>query len=142
MPAGTGSGLPDCTASAVKFSLRSARNLYEPGQTPTFLLTARNVSGSDCKVDLGPAKAVLTVTQTGSDDAYWASDHCPKGARSLMFRVPAGDSITYSVKWDRKPSAAECATPPAGSAGAGTYLVEAKAPGFSKVQTSFVLERD
>jgi hypothetical protein len=142
LPAGTGSGLPDCTASAVKFSLRSARNLYEPGQTPTFLLTARNVSGSDCKVDLGPAKAVLTVTQTGSDDAYWASDHCPKGARSLMFRVPAGDSITYSVKWDRKPSAAECATPPAGSAGAGTYLVEAKAPGFSKVQTSFVLERD
>src|SRR5690606_10334423 len=79
LPAGTGSGLPDCTASAVKFSLRSARNLYEPGQTPTFLLTARNVSGSDCKVDLGPAKAVLTVTQTGSDDAYWASDHCPKG---------------------------------------------------------------
>ncbi|MBD9732586.1 hypothetical protein IGX29_12365 [Streptomyces sp. H28] len=142
LPAGTGSGLPDCTAGAVKFSLRSARNLYEPGQTPTFLLTARNVSGSDCKVDLGPAKAVLTVTQTGNDDAYWSSDHCPKGARSLVFRVPAGDSITYSVKWDRKPSAAECATPPAGSAGAGTYLVEAKAPGFSKVQTSFVLERD
>ncbi|MFJ9667433.1 hypothetical protein ACIRPP_22935 [Streptomyces sp. NPDC101219] len=142
LPAGTGSGLPDCTASAVKFSLRSARNLYEPGQTPTFLLTARNVSGSDCKVDLGPAKAVLTIIQTGSDDAYWSSDHCPKGARSLVFRVPAGDSITYSVKWDRKPSAAECATPPAGSAGAGTYLVEAKAPGFSKVQTSFVLERD
>ncbi|MEU9356131.1 hypothetical protein AB0D65_35295 [Streptomyces griseoloalbus] len=142
LPAGSGSALPNCTADAVKFSLRSARNTYEPGQTPTFLLTARNISGSDCKVDLGPAGAVLTITQADSDDAYWASNDCPKGARSLMFRVPAGDSITYTAKWDRKPSAPKCATPEAGSAGAGTYLVEVKAPGFAKVQTSFVLERD
>ncbi|MFE9976765.1 hypothetical protein ACFYRD_40255 [Streptomyces hirsutus] len=136
-----GSGLPNCTASAVKFSLRSVRNSYEPDETPTFRLTARNISGSDCKVDLGPKSTVLTITQaTADDDAYWASDNCPKDAGSLMFRVPAGDDITYTVKWDRKPSAPQCATPPAGSAEAGTYLVEAKAPGFTKVQTSFVLK--
>ncbi|MFD6906815.1 hypothetical protein [Streptomyces sp. NPDC060077] len=140
LPAGSGSGLPNCTASAVKFSLRSARNDYEPGQTPTFLLTARNTSGSDCKLDLGPDHAVVTVTQASGDDAYWASDDCPKGARSLVFRVPAADSITYTVKWDRKASAPECATPKAGAAKAGTYLVEAKAPGFEKVRTSFVLK--
>ncbi|MFI9824931.1 hypothetical protein ACIHFC_31410 [Streptomyces sp. NPDC052013] len=142
LPAGSGSGLPNCTAGAVKFSLRSARNTYEPGATPTFLLTARNVSGSDCKVDLGPKNAVLTVSQADGDDAYWSSDDCPKGAGSLVFRVPAGESITYTVKWDRKPSAPKCATPPAGSAKAGTYLVEAKAPGFEKVRTSFVLDAD
>ncbi len=142
LPAGSGSSLPNCTASAVKFSLRSARNTYAPDRTPTFLLTARNISGTDCKVDLGPDNTVLTITPADGDDAYWASDDCPKGARSLVFRVPAEDSITYTVKWDRKPSAPQCATPKAGSAGAGTYLVEAKAPGFTKVQTSFVLERD
>ncbi|WP_406726193.1 hypothetical protein WJ438_18195 [Streptomyces sp. GD-15H] len=136
-----GSGLPNCTTSAVKFSLRSVRNAYEPDATPTFRLTARNISGSDCKVDLGPESTVLTIAQADGDDAYWASDDCPKGPESLVFRVPAGDSITYVVKWDRKPSAPQCATPPAGSAKGGTYLVEAKAPGFAKVQTSFVLER-
>ncbi|MFD3822351.1 hypothetical protein [Streptomyces sp. NPDC058625] len=135
-----GSGLPNCTATAVKFSLSSVRNSYEPDGTPTFRLTARNISGSDCKVDLGPEKAVLTITQATVDDTYWASDDCPKGAGSLVFRVPADDSITYTVRWDRKPSAPQCATPPAGSAKAGTYLVEAKAPGFAKVQTSFVLK--
>lgn len=140
LPAGSGTGLPKCTAKAVTFSLRSARNTYEPGQTPTFLLTARNTSGSDCTIDLGPEGAVLTVSQASGDDAFWASDDCPKGARSLVFRVPAGDSITYTVKWDRKASAPECATPKAGAAGAGTYLVEAKAPGFDKARTSFVLE--
>ncbi|MFF9297461.1 hypothetical protein [Streptomyces sp. NPDC014764] len=142
LPAGSGSGLPNCSANAVRFSLRSERNTYGPGETPAFLLTARNTSGSDCKIDLGPERTVLTVSQATDDDTFWASDDCPKGARSLAFRVPAGDSITYTVKWDRKPSAASCATPKAGAAEPGTYLVEAKAPGFEKVRTSFVLKAD
>ncbi|MFI8947374.1 hypothetical protein ACIGO6_12740 [Streptomyces sp. NPDC053750] len=137
-----GSSLPNCTPGAVKLSLRSVRNTYSPGQTPTFELTARNTSGSDCKVDLGPKHAVLAITPATGDDAYWSSDDCVEGTGSLRYRVAAGSGITYTVKWDRKPSAPECGTPPAGSAGAGTYLVEAKAAGFGKVQTSFVLKSD
>ncbi|MFC9913678.1 hypothetical protein [Streptomyces sp. NPDC127197] len=137
-----GSPLSNCTPSAVSLTLRSVRNSYSPDERPVFRLTAQNSSGSDCKVDLGPKSAVLTITQAGSDDAYWSSDDCPKGAGSLLYRVPAGSSITYSVEWDRKPSAPECGTPPAGTAGAGTYLVEAAAPGFGKARTSFVLDAD
>ncbi|MBQ0950351.1 hypothetical protein ACWDYK_16460 [Streptomyces anthocyanicus] len=137
-----GSSLPNCTPGAVKFSLRSVRNSYSPGQTPAFELTARNTSGGDCEVDLGPKHAVFTITPASGDDAYWASDDCVEGAGSLRYRVTAGSGITYTVKWDRKPSAPECGTPPAGSAKAGTYLVEAKAAGFEKVQTSFVLKND
>ncbi len=123
-------------------SLRSVRNTYEPGRRPVFELTARNTSGGDCKVDLGPKGAVLTITQAGAEDPYWSSADCPKGPGSLQYRVPANSAITYTVTWDRKPSAPECGTPPAGSAKPGTYLVEAKAKGFSKVQTSFVLDSD
>ncbi|MFJ7180570.1 hypothetical protein ACIQXA_30205 [Streptomyces massasporeus] len=137
-----GSTLPNCTASAVKFSLRSRHNTYDPEQTPTFLLTARNVSGSDCKIDLGPKNAVFTIAPASSDDDYWSSEDCPKAAAHQLYRVAAGSGITYTLKWDRKPSAPECATPPPGSARPGTYLVEAKAPGFAKVQTSFVLSAD
>ncbi|WP_406007488.1 hypothetical protein OG440_15975 [Streptomyces sp. NBC_00637] len=140
LPAGT--TLPNCTPGAVTLTLRSVRNSYSPDQTPTFQLIAKNASGSDCKVDLGPKAAVLTITKTGGDDAYWSSADCPKTPGSLLYRVAAGNSFTYTVKWDRKPSAPECATPPAGVAGAGTYLVEAKAPGFAKAQTSFVLNAD
>ncbi|MFE9443721.1 hypothetical protein ACFYO2_33160 [Streptomyces sp. NPDC006602] len=136
------SALPNCTASAVKLSVHSLHNAYEPGQTPTLLLTATNSSAGDCKVDLGPKNAVLTITQAGSEDAYWSSADCPKVSGSLVFRAPAGAGITYTVKWDRKPSAPQCATPPAGSAAAGTYLVEAKTPGFGTAQASFVLEND
>ncbi|MFF7644498.1 hypothetical protein [Streptomyces canus] len=137
-----GSPLPNCTAGAVRLSVRSLHNAYDPGQAPTLLLTATNSSGSDCKVDLGPKNAVLTITQADADDAYWSSADCPKTAGNLVYRAPAGSSITYTVKWDRKPSAPQCATPPAGSAGAGTYLVEVKAPGYATAQASFVLEND
>ncbi|AQS68308.1 hypothetical protein B1H29_16425 [Streptomyces pactum] len=126
----------------MKLSLRSVRNNYSPGQTPAFELTARNTSKSDCEIDLGPKRAVLTITPAEGDDAYWSSDDCVEGAGSLRYRVAAGSGITYTVKWDRGPSAPECGTPPAGSAKAGTYLVEAKAAGFEKVRTSFVLKSD
>ncbi|PZH17007.1 hypothetical protein C1I97_05740 [Streptomyces sp. NTH33] len=137
-----GSTLPNCTPGAVKLTLRSVHNSYEPGQTPTFELVARNSSGSDCKLDLGPKTAVVTVSQSDSSAAYWSSADCPKTAGSRLYRVPAGNGITYAVEWDRKPSAAQCATPPAGSARAGTYLVEAKVPGYGKLRTSFVLSED
>ncbi len=136
------SSLPNCTAGALTLTLHSRHNSYSPDQTPSFELIAKNTSSGDCKVDLGPKKAVLTVTPAEGNDAYWSSADCPKGAASLVFRVPAGQVITYAVQWDRKPSAAECATPPAGSAKPGTYLLEAKAPGFPKAQTSFVLSAD
>ncbi|MEU6373232.1 hypothetical protein [Streptomyces sp. NPDC046909] len=137
-----GSTLPNCTASAVKLTVSSLHNGYGPGETPTLLVTAVNSSGSACKVDLGPKNAVVTITEAAADDDYWSSADCPKTAGNLVFEAPAGSSITYTVKWDRKPSAPQCATPPAGSAGAGTYLVELAAPGYAKVQTSFVLESD
>ncbi|MER6980357.1 hypothetical protein ABT317_26150 [Streptomyces carpinensis] len=137
-----GSTLPNCASAAVSLSLRSVHNTYGPGQTPTFELTAKNSSGTDCKVDLGPKAAVVTISKADSNTDYWSSDDCPKTAGSLLYRVPAGSGITYTVRWDRKPSAPQCATPPAGSAGAGTYLVEAKVPGYGKLQTSFVLSAD
>ncbi|MEV5005548.1 hypothetical protein AB0K74_33360 [Streptomyces sp. NPDC056159] len=137
-----GSALPNCTPNAVKLTLRSVHNSYGPGQTPVFELTAANSSGSDCKVDLGPKSAVVTISQAESSSVYWSSADCPTTAGSRLYRVPAGSEITYTVRWDRKPSAPQCATPPAGSAGAGTYLVEAKAPGYAKQRTSFVLSED
>lgn len=137
-----GSTLPNCTPSAVKLTLRSVHNTYDPDEKPTFELIVKNSSDSDCKIDLGPKKAVVTISQSDDEDTYWSSAHCPKTAGSRLYRVPADSSITYTVEWDRKPSAAQCATPPAGSAKAGTYLVEAKVPGHDKLRTSFVLAAD
>ncbi|MGW9326104.1 hypothetical protein [Streptomyces koyangensis] len=135
-----GSTLANCPADAVEMSLRPTKNTYEPGQKPKLVLKAENTSKADCKVDLGPKTAVLTITETGEDKPLWSSAHCP-ATGSLLLKLPAQGSVTHTVTWDRRASVDKCATPPAGAAGPGTYLAEVKAPGATD-KISFVLAKD
>ncbi|WP_433340992.1 hypothetical protein [Streptomyces sp. CA-253872] len=136
-----GSSLPDCTTDIAELSLRSAHNTYEPGKKPRLELSVKNNSAAACKVNLGAARTVVTITLTGEDAPYWSSKDCP-ATESLWLRVPAKETIRYAIDWNRKASRAACAKPPSGSAKPGTYLVEAKAPGLEKARTSFRLDKD
>ncbi|MFD9865093.1 hypothetical protein [Streptomyces alboflavus] len=137
-----GSSLANCTPGAVELKLRSVRNSYTPGQKPKLELTAVNSGGKACKVDLGGKGTVVTITLSGAGDAMWSSNDCPGAAATLLFKVPANGHVTHTLEWDRKASAPQCATPPAGGAKAGTYLVEARAAGLGSDQASFVLTKD
>ncbi|MFI6691663.1 hypothetical protein ACIBLA_07850 [Streptomyces sp. NPDC050433] len=137
-----GSSLPDCAASALSLKLESRKVAYEPGEKPSFKITATNGSATDCKADLGPKSVVLTVTDSESDE-IWSSKDCPKIDR-LLLKVPAGGTVTRTVTWDLTQSAPQCATPPPGKAKPGTYLVEAAAPGATvkQGQASIRLDKD
>jgi hypothetical protein len=135
-----GSTLPDCTASAVALTLRSAKNSYETYEKPKFRLTAANSSGTACKLDFGPTAAVLTITDV-NDNHIWATGDCPANRSAYLLQVPANSSTTYDVTWDRRTSSPQCATPKGQTVPNGaTYLVEAKLPGFPAKQTSFFLK--
>ncbi|AXE22372.1 hypothetical protein C0216_01985 [Streptomyces globosus] len=135
------SPLPTCSTSALQWEVKSAKNEYEAGEKPRLELIARNITGSTCKVDLGPRQAVVTILQAGTSKAVWSSADCPQGAGTAFFRVPAQGETRHTVEWDRKPSAADqCQTPPQGAAVPDTYVVEAKAPGLPVARTSFVLK--
>lgn len=136
-----GSPLPNCTASSLKLTLRTTKVAYEAGEKPSFQLVVSNFSSADCKADFGPKAAVLTVTDREDEDV-WSSRDCPRTAPPLLLRVPAGGTITHTVEWDRGRSVAQCATPSPGSAGPGTYLVEAAFPGVKVLPASFRLEKD
>ena len=125
----------------MELTLRSVKNSYEPGEKPQFKLTAANADGDACKMDFGPAAAVFTITDA-DDDHMWATNDCPRDKSAYLLMVPADNTTTYTVQWDRTASSPHCATPKGGAAPAGTYLVEAKLPGFSATRTSFVLKAD
>ncbi|MGW1848302.1 hypothetical protein [Streptomyces sp. NPDC001966] len=135
------SSLPDCTPAALQLGL-STELSYSPGEKPKFKLVVTNNSATTCKADLGPKSAVLTITEAGGDDnQVWSSKDCPRDA-AVLLEVPAGETVVHTVEWDRRKSSARCATPPAGTAGPGTYLVEAKSPGEPVQRASFVLAKD
>lgn len=135
-----GSSLPNCVRGDVELKLRSVHNRYEVDEKPKFELVAQNSAGKACKVDLGGKKTVLTIVQADGDKELWSSADCPAGGGSLLLRVPGDGRVTHTVEWDRRGSEPNCATPSAGKASPGTYLVEAKSPGLGSVKTSFVLE--
>ncbi|MFJ9888317.1 hypothetical protein ACIQRW_20955 [Streptomyces sp. NPDC091287] len=138
-----GSPLPECKPDAVRLSLRTKVS-YGPDDKPKFELIAKNTSSAACKADLGPKSAVLTVTEAGGedDDPIWSSKDCPAAAGPLFLKVPGGATVIHTVDWNRSLSAPGCATPPAGKAGPGTYLLEAKTPGGPVQRASFVLAKD
>lgn len=137
------SPLPTCAPSGLQWEVKSVKNEYETSEKPRLELVARNVSGTTCKVDLGPKQAVLTILQASTSKAVWSSADCPSGAANAFFRVPAQGETKQALEWDRKFSAADqCQTPPAGSAAPDTYVVEVKSPGMPVARTSFVLKQD
>ena len=137
-----GSSLPNCPPKSLTLRLATTKVAYGPDEKPAFKLTAENTSGTSCKADFGPKAVVLTITNS-DDDEVWSSKDCPKAGRQL-FEVPAGGTITRTVQWDRKKSVSECATPPPGAVGPGTYLVEARTSGATvkQGQQSIRLEKD
>ncbi|MGW6785362.1 hypothetical protein [Streptomyces sp. NPDC054987] len=137
------SPLPTCATSALQWEVKSAKNEYEANEKPRLELIARNISGTTCKVDLGPKHAVLTILQASGNKAVWSSADCPTGAGNAFFRLPAQGETKHALEWDRRFSAADqCQSPPAGSAAPDTYVVEVKAPGLPVARTSFVLKQD
>uniref|UniRef100_A0AAU2JTN2 DUF4232 domain-containing protein n=1 Tax=Streptomyces sp. NBC_00049 TaxID=2903617 RepID=A0AAU2JTN2_9ACTN len=142
-PVPADSSLPTCAPGVLQWEVKSVKNEYEANEKPRLELVARNVSGTTCKVDLGPKQAVLTITQASNAKPVWSSSDCPAGAGSVFLQVPAQGETTQSLEWDRHFSAADqCQAPPAGVAAADTYVVEVKSPGMPVARTSFVLKQD
>ncbi|GAA4906726.1 hypothetical protein ACFPM3_13740 [Streptomyces coeruleoprunus] len=135
------SPLPTCAPGSLQLALSTTKVSYAPGEKPRFRLTARNTSSAACKTDLGPATAVLTVSDE-TDDQVWSSKDCPSGSGSAWVAVPAGGTATYTVEWDRRHSAPQCATPAARTAAPGTYLAEATVPGAKVLRAAITLTKD
>lgn len=137
LPVGT--SVPDCGGSRVHLALHSVKNSYEPGEKPTFQISAANSGGSACKVNFSAVSAVVTIVDSGNHHV-WASDDCPASRSPYLLEVPASASATYDVPWSLAVSAPQCATPSGTrTASSGTYLAKVTVPGFSSAQASFVL---
>ncbi|MFG2114259.1 hypothetical protein ACGFRB_16765 [Streptomyces sp. NPDC048718] len=136
-----GSSLPNCGPGSLQLTLGRDKNAYAPGEKPRFKLLVKNTGGADCKADLGPKNAVLTVRDTTG--VLWSSKDCPSVATPLYFKVPAHSTITHTVEWDRHRSTPKCATAEKrGEVAPGTYLVEAAVPDAKVTPVSFQLTKD
>ncbi|MFJ4880656.1 hypothetical protein ACIP93_36335 [Streptomyces sp. NPDC088745] len=133
------SALPNCASEAVELTLSAVKVQVPVDEPAKFTLTAKNTSSAACKVDLGPAGAVVTVKNDASEKV-WSSKDCVKGARNVFFQLPPKGQASQVVSWDRKPSdAARCDVPAGGPVAPGTYVVELAG---AKFPASISLQKD
>lgn len=136
-----GSGVPDCAPGSVQLSVRSVKDSYRPDEKPKFEVVVKNSGSSACKVNFGMPAALLKITDSKGKEHVWASDDCPRGSGAVLVEVPGSGETKRTLEWDRKRSAAHCATPDgAAAAGAGTYRVEVKVAGATE-RAEFSLEK-
>jgi len=139
-----GSSVPDCDPNAIQVAaVHPRQNSYGPTQTPKLDLTVTNTSSITCKVDFGPTQAVFTITQATDNGHVWASDDCGKPGTHHLLQVPAHGATTYTLDWNEKTSAPNCASPQGQQAALNaTYLVSARVAGHSTKPSSFALSAD
>lgn len=113
-----------CAASQVTLGLAGTQSSFGPNERPRLALTVRNSSGTNCRVDLGRTASTIVVTST-ANERIWSSGDCPADRQSLWAQLGAGSGLTETFGWDRNRSQPNCATPDAGTAPAGNYLVQA-----------------
>ena len=130
--------LADCSDSDVKLKLRAVKDTYEAGGKPEFRLTVENEKGSACKIDLGRGSTVVTI-KDADDKKVWTSDDCLRDKQPFLRKVPAKGDSRHTMTWLGKPSAPNCAAPPAASAKSGDYTIEVKIKGLKKTSTDFAL---
>ncbi|MEO3845420.1 hypothetical protein [Streptomyces sp. B22F1] len=137
-----GSSMAACAAGDVELTLRSQERSYAPGERPVFEVTAVNSGDRDCKLDFSPTSTVLTISAAGGGASrWWASDDCPWTTDPILLAVPAGSGVSRTYEWDMRASEPRCATPKAGTAGAGSYEAEVSADGLATARAPFVLEK-
>jgi hypothetical protein len=130
-----------CDPGHIQLTLTSYSRSYSPGDTPAFQLRAANSSDVACKIDFGPHSAVFSVSATSDNHHVWANNDCP-ATSSYLLEVPARSSTTFTERWNERTSSPQCASPKGQLAGEGTYLVQARLPGYAAKQASFVLSAD
>ncbi|MFI6446316.1 hypothetical protein [Kitasatospora sp. NPDC050543] len=128
--------LPVCASSQVTLELASAQNAYQPKEKPRLTLTVHNAAGAaNCRVDLGRATSLITVTAINGE-RIWSSGDCPTDRQSSWVQIPAGSGLTETFTWDRSRSKQQCASADPTTAPAGNYLVVAELAGLSGGQVS------
>ncbi|SFA90885.1 hypothetical protein [Cellulomonas marina] len=131
------SGVPLCTADALRVAAVPTTTAFPAGTDPTFTLRIENTGDDPCLVDAGDAHREVVLTS--GDDRVWSPRDCvPEGEGSRLLLLAGGSGDEQSLAWDRVRSAPGC---PGGqaTAGSGTYALTFSVAGATAQPAVFTL---
>ncbi|WP_327088826.1 hypothetical protein OIE66_42085 [Nonomuraea sp. NBC_01738] len=112
-----------CDTDDLVLSLQGAQDVYGEGANPALTATLVNTSNVMCTTDVSPQ--VMEIRITSGEDRIWSTADCVAGKAGTAEKLNRGIPYVRAVSWDRKRTAASCAStrPPALP---GTYVAVAR----------------
>lgn len=131
---GTSAEVPLCESSSVTVTAVTDASSYAAGQLPQLSLSVANHGSAPCRINVGTAQQVFTITSAGGGQVYWKSTDCQKDATNSEITLQPGTTLSSGspISWDREASdPATCdgarSQVPAGGA---TYALETSVDGI------------
>lgn len=133
--ASAASGQPAlCEAADITVSAITNSTSYAAGVSPELSLSVTNHGSVACRINVGTAQQVFTITSSSGSQVYWKSTDCQTGATNSEITLDPGKTLTSGtpLSWDREASdpatcgGARSAVP----AGGATYALQTSVDGF------------
>jgi hypothetical protein len=131
----------DCLAGNLLVEAVTDQSRYAAGENPQMSMKVTNRGAADCKLNVGDAAQVYTVT-SGSD-VWWVSTHCQTGGENLVRVIGAGEVLTSGpLEWVRERSSTttcDSASRPKAPGGGASYHVSVEIDGFKSETTKQII---
>lgn len=124
-----------CESSNITVSAITNATSYAAGVSPKLSLSVTNHGSAACRINVGTAQQVFTITNSSGSQVYWKSTDCQTGATNSEITLDPGKTLTSGtpISWDREASdpatcgGARSAVP----AGGATYALQTSVDGFA-----------
>ena len=126
----------ECADSDIAVTVETDSGSYDAGQGPTITMMITNTSDEPCARDIGAAANEVKITSGGFD--VWSSDDCASSEKEDIVEMPANESASVKISWDRKLSAPGCAGERS-DAQPGAYQVVGRNGSVTSDEAGFVL---
>lgn len=133
------SGQPDgmCDAEQVEVLSSTDQNSYTADKNPVLVLTVKNTSETDCKLNVGTSQQEFLV-MSGSDRIFSTAD-CAENGEDVILEFKAGQEESARFTWQRERSAPGCKAVNV-QPRPGTYRFTAVLGDIESAATSFELQ--
>jgi hypothetical protein len=127
-----------CTAADVQLTLKANPATFAAGALPVFDVGIKQAGPTPCRLDTAATGTEFKIT-SGTDRIFSSLD-CPKDAtiNARQFLLAPAANETFQVTWNRKRTAAQCATVTA-APGAGQYHAVLTIQGITSNDATFTL---
>ncbi|WP_460682541.1 hypothetical protein [Nesterenkonia populi] len=125
-----------CSPDDVLVSASTHAESYAADEAVRLIMQVRNVSGSECTIEVGTAEQTWSISRDGTE--VFTTEQCDIDGESMERDFAAGETVRADLNWPRSDSSGDCGTP--ADLPGGEYQLTVGVSGAASQPHTFTLE--